>query len=199
MKRASGLILIIILIHSHSCTAQSDSLAFSKDFIFKEGLYPTWNDFRNNNPVPESKIITYYDKTASDFMSKELQKAEITYLASDSTEQKITTNKLWGYCSNNQVFINYGKEFTRVMVIGSICHFTAYTEIYLGGYEHYNNAPSNMRGGYEQEQLIIDMRSGKVGAFNVVNMEVLLKQDDAIYNEFMALKKRKKKQLIFSI
>lgn len=193
MKNAFLYLLLILT----SAAAAQDSTQYSKDFIFKSGLYLSYSDFRNNAPLPPSRIVSNYDKTSLDFLNKETSKTEIKYLDSANKEQTVKTGKLWGYCSNGIVNINYGREFTRIMVIGSICHFTAFTEVVLGGYDHYTNTPSDMRGGYQQEQFMMDITSGKVASFTVVNMEALLKRDDALYNEYMALSKKKKRQLTF--
>jgi hypothetical protein len=197
MGRINALLLAIGLLTGYSGFSQADSVAYSKDFTFNEGIYLTYADFRGNKPIPKDRIVTNYDRTALDFLKQETQKPEINYLDDNKAGQTVKTTKLWGYCSNNAVYIKYGEEFSKVMVIGSICHFTAFTPVYLGGYDHYTDTPANMSSGYEQEQLVIDTRTGKVGQFNYVNIEALLQQDEALYAEFKALKKKKKKELSF--
>jgi predicted acetyltransferase len=186
----------ILLFFTSRLCAQTDSIPYSKDFNFKEGLYLSYADFRNNDPIPKTKIQTNYDKNALDFFKQETAKTEIKYLDASGVEQTVRTNKLWGYCSNNGIYINYGRDFSKIMVVGSICHFTATVETYVGGYDHYTGAPANIRS-YQLEQFVIDSRTGKVGSFTLVNMEALLKQDDALYNEFMKLSKRKRKDMMF--
>lgn len=189
--------LSLIYLFTSPVFAGSDSSIYTKDIKFKDGLYLNFFDFKTNKPIPTSKIITNYNKNTLDFFKQELTKTEIKYLDSGNTEQTIKTNKLWGYCSDNNIYINYGKEFSKIMVIGSICHFTAIMEVRLGGTGYYQNAPVNVNSSYQYEQFIIDFKPGKLLAFNVENMEALLKPDDALYVEYMALKKKKKRDLMF--
>jgi hypothetical protein len=189
-------LVFILLFPVLRLNAQTDSIPYSKDLNFKEGLYLTYADFRNNDPVPKTRIQTNYDKNALDFFKQEISKSEIKYVDASGAEQTVRTSKLWGYCSNNGIYINYGRDFSKIMVIGSICHFTAMIETYVGSYDRYNGAPANMRS-YQLQQFVIDARTGKVGSFTLVNMEALLKQDEDLYNEFMKLSRRKRKDMMF--
>ena len=196
MKRLFSLISFICLFQG-VVWGISDSVMYTKDLQLKDGLYVSFTDLRSNNPILKSNIITNYNKTALDFFKQELSKTEIKYLDSSKTERTIKTSKLWGYCSENNIYINYGREFSKVMVVGSICHFTAIMEVRLGGTGYYQNAPATINSGYEYEQFVFDFNSGQILAFEVANMEALLKPDDVLYNEYMLLKKKKKRELMF--
>ena len=49
----------------------------------------------------------------------------------------------------------------------------------------------------ELRQYVFDTQTNKAFDFNVKNMEILLKNDTDLYNQFMALKKREKPDVIF--
>src|SRR5687767_11858453 len=55
----------------------SDSIPYSKDFKFTPGIYLSFQDFKNNGPIPVSRIVSNYDKNSLDFFKKELQKAQV--------------------------------------------------------------------------------------------------------------------------
>ena len=152
MRSLSFFIFILI---SATISAQKDSVLYTKDFSLNEGIYITFNDFKTNSPISKNKIVSLYDKTSFDFFKKELQKTQTTYIDTTGKEQTVYTHKLWGYSSNNSVYINYGADFYKIPIIGSICHFTAYVQNTLGGPDA--NTPYDMRDGYVQTQLMMDM------------------------------------------
>jgi len=47
------------------------------------------------------------------------------------------------------------------------------------------------------KQFIMDFETGKVLDYNVQNMEIVLMRDPELYDEYMGLRSRKKKQLKF--
>src|SRR5437868_957067 len=168
-------ILFFISLFSTGVFGKIDSTIYSKDLKLKDGLYLTFSDFKSNHPIPKARIISNYNKNSLDFFKQELSKTEIKYTDSTNTMRTIKTGKVWGYCSDNNIYINYGREFSKIMVVGSICHFTAFVEVVLGGaYNPYMNSPTGMRSGYELQQFIMDFYSGQVGDYTVSNLEVLL-------------------------
>lgn len=69
------------------------------------------------------------------------------------------------------------------------------------GYDpyYYNDPFGNPypRYTYISSQYILDFEFGKVLEFTVENMEAVLQRDAELYKEFLALKKRKKRDSIF--
>ena len=49
----------------------------------------------------------------------------------------------------------------------------------------------------ELKQYLIDIESGKVLEFDVENTELLLMKDDKLYEEYVQLSRKKKKELMF--
>ena len=49
----------------------------------------------------------------------------------------------------------------------------------------------------EMRQFIIDFETGKILEYTVESVEVLIMKDTELYDEFMSLRKKKKKQLKF--
>lgn len=188
-------ILLFILI-SAKLYAQ-DSVAYSRDYEFKEGLFLTLTDFKNNKPILKADIVSNLPKTDSDFLTQLVSQKTITYKDDKGNEQKVETLTLWGYCQNRSLYLNFNKGFQRVNVIGLVFHFTALVTVY-SPYNDPMGMNYGINGTYTQlQQFMYDTRTNKVHDFNVKNMEVLLKDDDTLYKEFMKLKKRKKSDSIF--
>jgi hypothetical protein len=194
MKRFLTIIFSFFLLIT---CAQSDSIAYSRDYEFSEGVFLAIDKFKNNDPVLKSSIISAIPKDQLDFMKQVVDQKYIAFTDSKGVEQKIETLTVWGYCQNRSVYINFNKQFNKLMVIGTLCHFTSMVPTSIGfrdpmGYgAGLNNTVDELR------QFVFDTQTNKVFDFNVKNMEMLLKNDIDLYNQFMALKKREKPDVIF--
>ena len=181
-------------------SAQQKVVEYSKDFEFREGIYLSIINFKNNKPIPLSKIVFNSNKEDKSFLKYVLDKTTFTYIDSAGKEQEVKSNDAWGYCSNGALYVNHGTDFNRVTVIGSICHFVATVPMRVGMSDpFYNNDPfyNQPQYTYVTNQYLIDYDSGKVLEFNVENMEMLLLRDEPLYKEFIALKKKQKRDSVF--
>lgn len=176
-----------------------DSIAFTKDFRLYEGIYLNYQDFRYNWPIPKEKIITKINKDQLDFYSKLTEEQIIEFTDRDGSNTKVRTEKIWGYCQNNIIFINQENNFFRIPVFGAISHFIGTVEVvnYSPGYDPFMNAPLNTTASKSREirQYLFDFYSGEIVQFNIEKLEEYLKHDEAIYKEFILLNKKKKREL----
>lgn len=196
MRFSIVLVLCCFLCHSH--LRAQDSIAFTKDFRLYEGLYLGYQDFRYNWPIPKEKIITKINKDQLDFYTKLIEEEFIEYTERDGSVTKIKSDKVWGYCQNNIIFINQEKNFYRIPVFGAISNFIGTVEVtnYSPGYDPFMNAPMGNRQYKTREirQFLFDFYSGEIVPFSIEQVEEYLKRDDAIYKEYSALSKKKKKE-----
>jgi hypothetical protein len=173
-----------------------DSIPYSKDFILKEGIYLSYSDFSNNDPIEKNKIITSYNKNEIDFFANITSKEIIRY-DSLGKQTEIKTKKIWGYCQGRTVFLNFADEFNRVPIIGSICHFTARVASSSSmGIDPFGGVMFSVPLK-ETRQFIIDTKDGKIYDFNIESMTLILQRDAELYAEFSVQKKRKKNETLF--
>jgi hypothetical protein len=176
-----------------------DSVAYSKDFRLYEGLYLDYQEFRYNWPIPKEKIITKINKDQLDFYTKLIEQEFVEYYERDGSVSKIRSEKVWGYCQNNIIFINQNKSFYRIPVFGAISNFIGAVEVvnYSPGYDPFMNAPigSSQTKTMEIRQYLFDFYSGEVTPFSIEQLEEYLKRDEAVYKEYTALGRKKKKEL----
>ncbi|MGQ0829082.1 MAG: hypothetical protein ACT4ON_11895 [Bacteroidota bacterium] len=178
-------------------TSKTDSIPYSRDYIFNEGVFLTIDQFKGNKPIPTSAIISGIPKSF-DFLTQVLDQKQFIYKDSAGAEQKMETKDVWGYCMSQTVFINYNyghsiigasKRFNRVGVIGTVCHFNVIILINPG-----------LGWSSRQEralQYIFDTQTNKTKDFNTTNLESILKNDAKLYKEFTNLGYQKKKRSIF--
>lgn len=196
MRYISVILLFSLTSRLHS---QSDSVAFSKDFILYEGLYLSYTDLRHNWPIPKEKILSDINKDQLEFYSKLIEGDKIEYIERDGNKATINADKVWGFCQNNVVYLNSNRSFFRITVFGAICFFLASVPVTYSspGYNVFiNGSPggSSTTTANEIRDYLMDFYTGKRVDFNLGNLEEMLKKDDEIYKEFMALSRKKKKE-----
>lgn len=137
-----------------------------------------------------------------DFMHQLTAEKTIKYIDSAGKEQTVVPEKLWGYSKNNGVFIYYSGDFSRLSLIGSICHFTANITRYVSspgfgmGYGGMGMGATTMVT-HELRQFILDTRLGSIYDFTIENLEYIIQGDNELLTEFKALKKREKRESTF--
>ena len=182
--------------------AQNKIVQYDKDFVFKDGVYLTVQEFKKNNPISVSKVMFPSNKGDRSYLKLALANNTFKYFNNSDKEQEVKTDSIWGYCSNGTVYINHGTDFNRMVVTGSLCHFVASiaTQVsndpfgYGYGYGYNNPYP---RYVYVTQQFILDFESEKIIEFNADNMEILLQRDETLYTGFTALKRKQKRDSIF--
>ena len=182
---------------------------YTPDFEFKNGIYLNFNQVKLNNPLPASRIVSDVPHDDPAFYDKLLTSKKLTYYDDFGVQQTLTSDNIWGFSRNGIIYIKIGNGFSRVTVIGGICHFvadiTTYTNRFYDPYSYYPYSYSPYgynRYGYspgsyatnEMKQYLIDFETGKILEYNERNLEILLMKDPELHDEYAALKKKKPKE-----
>jgi hypothetical protein len=197
---------------------------YSPDFRFNDGIYLNFDQVKLNRPIPKAKLLTSVDYNDREFFKKVLEMDKIYFYDNIGVRQEIAKNTIWGYARNGVLYIQIQDNFNRITFVGSICHFvadiTTYDSRYSSPYGYYDPyfspygygsyyspygsyyspyspyRQSNMSRN-ELKQYLIDFESGKVLEFDIQNTELLLMKDNALYDEYVQLSRKKKKDLMF--
>lgn len=204
---------------------QEGMVKYTPDFRFKDGIYVNFDQVKLNSPIPKAKLLTSTDYNDREFFKKLLKSDKLYYYDGMGIRQEIATNSIWGYSRNGVLYIQIQENFTRITFMGSICHFVAdistydsryYNSPYGGYYDPYSyyspygyGSYYNPYGSYyspyarnnmtrnEVRQYLIDFETGKILEFNLESTELLLMKDAKLYEEYMQLPRKKKKDLMF--
>jgi hypothetical protein len=202
---------------------RADNLVrYTPDFRFKDGIYLNFDQVKNNNPIPKAKLLTSVDYNDREFYDKLFTNDRIYFYDDMGMRQEVARNNLWGYSRNGILYVQIQDNFNRITFVGNICHFVADIPTYDShspygyGYDPYYYSPYNYNSYYypynpyspyspyrsnssrnELKQYIIDFESGKVMEFDTDNTELLLMKDKELYEEYVQLPRRKKKELMF--
>lgn len=192
------LLTFITLAFAFVSVRAQEMVEYTLDFDFEDGIYLGFEDFKANNPVPITHIISKHDIRLPDFMEQVTAETVITYFDPLGEQRSVATADIWGYSHNGKAFIRYGDGFFRIPIIGSICHFTAAVTTYrmmsdpmmMGpGMMPYREVPVQ-----ELRQFIMDMRTGKVLAYTEEHVLSLMASDPELVERFNALKKKERQQ-----
>lgn len=214
-------LLIFLTLNFLLLSAQNEELKTQKytpDFNFKEGIFLNFSQVKMNKPLPSTRIVSETPYDDPEFYNKLLNTKKIIYFDDYGVQQSLSTSDIWGFSRNGVIFIKVGDGFSRVTIIGSICHFVAnvttynqryydpyyyspyhYSPYYYGypyGYNRYGYNP-NSYSSTDMRQYLIDFETGKIMNYDEKNLEILLMKDPELHDEYASLKRKKKKQLKF--
>jgi hypothetical protein len=202
-------LIFCLLLISGIIFAQDSGLKmvkYSPDFKFEDGFFLNFNQVKENNPIPAARVITNLDHTDNDFYKNILDQSKFSFFDEIGVRQQVSTDNLWGFSRNGVLYIHLSEGYSRVTIIGQICHFvatiTTYDTRYYDPYSYnpyyspYSYSPRTTKNS-EMKQFLIDFNTGKVMDYNLESIEVSLMKDPELYDEFAALSKKKKKQLKF--
>lgn len=198
---------------------------YTPDFKFREGIYLNFDQVKLNSPIPKAKLLTSTDYNDREFFKKLFESDKIYFYDEMGIRQEVAVSNIWGYSRNGILYIQVQSNFNRITFVGSICHFvadiTTYDSRYYSPYGYYDPYYSSMYSPYgyggsyypygsyyspynqsrvsrnEMRQYLIDFESGKILEFDVSNTELLLMKDTQLYEEYVQLPRKKKKDLMF--
>lgn len=200
---------------------KQEMVKYTPDFRFTDGIYLNFDQVKMNSPIPKAKLLTSVDYNDREFFKKILEGDKIYFYDNMGVRQEVAKINIWGYSRNGVLYIQVQDNFNRITFVGNICHFVAdittydsrsynspygYYDPYYSPYGYgnyynpYNPYYSPYRSGMsrnELKQYLIDFESGKVLEFDVENTELLLMKDNQLYEEYVQLSRRKKKDLMF--
>jgi hypothetical protein len=219
----SSLLIYLASIYS-ICGQERDGLVkYTPDFKFKDGIYVNFDQVKTNNPIPKAKLLTSADYNDREFFTKVFESGKIYFYDEMGVRQEIEKSNIWGFARNGVLYVLIQDSFNRITFVGNICHFVAdvttydtrnnnyspygyydpyYSSFgYGSGYSPYGSYYSPYRqqnvARNELKQYIIDFETGKVLEFTTANVEMLLMKDPSLYDEYVQLPRKKKKDLMF--
>ncbi len=201
---------------------QEGMVKYTPDFRFRDGIYVNFEQVKQNSPIPKAKLLTSTDYNDKEFFKKLLESDKIYYYDGMGVRQEISVGDIWGYSRNGVLYIQVQNNFNRITFMGSICHFVADVTTYdnryyspYGGYydpyyspygygnyyypygSYYSPYGRNSMSRNEIKQYIFDFEEGKILEFDQKNTETLLMRDSELYEEFVRLPRKQRKDMMF--
>lgn len=208
MRLPASIILMLTVFLSSFCQDVPEGMVqYTTDFRFQDGIYANFNMVKHNYPIPKSRIVTTVGLNDREFYDKITEEKWIVFYDDNGVQQELKSDNIWGYARNGVLYVNLGNGFHRLNFVGNICHFvatiTTYNQGYYdpyynqGYYNRYYRSPTTNYASTELRQYLIDFETGKLLDFEVASVEILLMKDPELYDEYMSLRRKKKKQFKF--
>jgi hypothetical protein len=216
-----GLVLSFLYLVRINGQDAAHTVKYTPDFRFTDGIYLNFEQLKANSPIPKAKILTSADYNDRDFFTKVLASEKIYFYDEMGIRQEVEKSKIWGFSRNGVVYVMIQGTPCRITFVGSICHFVADVTSFdsrnyspyspYGYYDPYSYySPYSYYGGYpygsyysptrsartELKQYIFDFETGKVLDFTVNNVELMIMKDPAVYDEYVQLPAKRKRELM---
>lgn len=197
-------LISVIFLSVNFLFAQQDNLIkYTPNYKFEEGIYVSFNAVKNNLPIPKSTLVTSIPLNDIMFFDKLFKQEQIHFYDENGVKQTIDINTIWGYSKNNILYINFENNFYRLPTIGKISQFIAKIKVLRqtspSMYNSYYYPEMGMRTYEDTEtrHFLLSFENGIIYQNNYKNVEKLLVSDTLIYNEYMSLKKRKRRKFSY--
>lgn len=195
MKFISKYILFFILFPFVSFSQTTDTIGKTKyttDFVFNDGIYKTFQEFKNDNPF----ITKFRIKTPSPYADPNYKVIEYSCPDSIKNSGNCKLKDVWGYSYHGDVYIahSYYAYYFKLITIGSLCYFSGLSG--TGSAIPKSAVMVDFGTNNEYQQYMLDFETNKIVVFNYKNFSAFLKtHDEELYNELM--NQNKKKKIIF--
>lgn len=185
-----------------------DSVQYSKNYAFNDGIYLSYSDFRKTYAIPKSILLTGIEKNQLEFYNKLINERDSIVYRFGNGIRVALVDSIWGYCQNNVLYINLEGSFCRMSVFGNISHFIGSINVTAFNENGQFYDPSKQNGGNsitggatlktkQTNEFVFDFYSGNVEIADVSSLENILKRDYLLYTQFMLLSKRQKKNKMY--
>ncbi len=184
-----GLSLVIMLMLIFEVSAQ-DSVLLNRSFQFVDGLYLSFEDFKNNQPAftPDAYEMVHV-------VNPQTLLAQVASL-SLASEQEFEMDQLWGICIEGRPYIQVnrnevGKDlasFAGLKVIGRLCFYSyqkpSKVPVEIKAYNPLTGRP--FRSGtidkmeLQNYYIMLDFLNGEKKIFNKTNLLNWVQEDERI-------------------
>ena len=219
----ASIMIQVVTVYNAEGQGQEGMVKYTPDFRFRDGIYLNFEQVKLNSPIPKARILTSTDYNDKEFFKKLLESEKIYYYDGMGVRQEVKAGEIWGYARNGVVYIQVQNNFNRITFVGSICHFVAdvttydnrYSSPYGNYYDPYYYSPYSYGNYYspygsyyspysrnsgsrnEIKQYLINFEDGKILEFDQKNTELLLIKDSKLYEEYVRLSRKERKNLMF--
>jgi len=162
--------------------AGQDTVRYTADFQFERGIYPTLEDWKQQQPVKPADIIVELDPNSSKFFQYLLAKEEFRY----PRQNEIVYQKpedIFGYSPGGER-LYYGTEY-RFEIVGAICllrevgQVDTYSSFIKPG-EEYEAAREEGSG----KLYVLEFETGDFFRYRARKVKRIFKQDEELYEKY---------------
>lgn len=178
-----------------------DSIRYNHDFEFYDGLYLSFKDFRNDNPIDFDRVLSTHKVDDPMFIDELIGSSFFSYRDGFGELRELSTNRIWGFSRRGKPFVvlnaqSYmGVVSTRRYSKGGKNEYGRFVELGQISLIQVNMMVTSPAQGFNQTgQFLLSTKTGKLVHYTLNNFEELLKSDSELHAEFIRLGSPKKKK-----
>lgn len=185
--------LLLILLITNVLGAQNDSVVVDRDFIFKNGIYATFDEVRTNSPK--------YPNLMFELREDRLTKSKIIY-----AEKAINSDSIFAIVQNGKLSIRFDNDYRKLILVGSLCTFFIETyKLSPPSFDQTTYIPGIdggiFIGGKRSPDLdvyCLDLKTGYIDRLECDYMDEILKRDNFLYVDYSLASKKERKKTLYS-
>lgn len=188
----SQIIFWAAILYTVALPAQ-EKVRYTEDFRFARGIYTSLQDFKTNDPVKPSEIITDIDATSPKFFQHLLAQENFRFPRNNEIVY-LKPKEIFGYADGQQVY--YGLKY-RFEVIGEICLLKEVDVV--DSYSSFINPGDKYEAAREQgsgKLYILDFKTGDFFRCKAKKVEAILRRDAKLFQEYQQAKGKKKEKVL---
>lgn len=199
MIRARGLYGLLFVFVAFYGTAQ-EQIPYTADFEFYEGVYLTFEDFRNNNPLPKEEIISTVDREDPAFYRKLFNTRSFRFFDESGLPVNVFTEDVFGVSVRGEPFIMFGGQFRKIMVLGMLSYFApgAGDPEVQPRFAYTGEGQSAVLGGDGFKQIIFNFETGEFTDLNPEAVADFIEDSPSLHREFMQLKRKEQRKAMYA-
>lgn len=224
MNKNIILIALIITFVQINIQAQNKDFERAQNLKRTNGIYRNVKEFINNTPFISGGVIVKDTENIEVFYKEVKRNKPIEYYNEIGKTNTILTKDIWGFCIHNQLYIKGKFCFHKILLLGSITYITKNK---IGNRKHvkewiedfdkaselaklFRDTPPSASGYQSDYKLghmfsstnktpnyFVDCETGIFYVLNSSNLELVLRRDQKLHAEFIAIKENKRKDYIF--
>ncbi|MBA3679936.1 MAG: hypothetical protein H0W73_01920 [Bacteroidetes bacterium] len=183
--------LYLFLLLTSFIFGQKDSLSSSN--ILKPGIYLTFGDFKANKPLPFDSISFKDDNKTDNILAKLKKNTSVNYIKNGKAG-RINSSFIWGFTDDKKLYVNFNSTFNKASYVGSICTFFSYIT------KMQDTRPGSRDAKFQSYKafalFIMNFEDGIAVEATPKKLSKLLKKDPLLFQEYDALDKDKKHNLM---
>lgn len=176
-----------------SILAQDDGIRYTADFQFERGIYPTLDDWKNQNPVKPSEVIVDIDARSARFFQYLFAREQFRYPRDNKIVYK-TPDEIFGYSPGGEEMY-YGTDY-KFEVVGAICLLREVGQV--DSYSSFVNPGKQYEAARDEgsgKLYMLDFHTGAFSKLKKRKLKAVLKQDPELYQRYRKARGNKKEKM----
>lgn len=155
-----------------------------------EGVYSSLQEFRSGKPnITKNRLIRNSSSGLEFTIRQWINSEKLLYGDDFGNTSNFDPKDFWGYFENGTLYIFVGNKFHRVTLLGSISYFLESYPKVTG-----NHSPVVTDSRATSSYKMLDMETGDILDYDIVNLGDLLARDEELHSEYKAIVSMKLKR-----